>query len=368
MIDRNALAGGRIFLPRIYMRVIVLNLTRRTDRRDMCLKEFNKFGFKNVEWLPSWDADDFKTAQNVVQRTRSNSNAKVWFLDWVNESDSTLPPTAETAEHNAKFNAETNKRWIAKVCCAESHRSAWCRVAHGDDDWALILEDDFKICRDFSTLQTPPDDCEFPIWSVGRSYWANKQGYNGMDAYIIHKRTAAALIKYIDICVENRPYWRTTMSLDNGLQQAVEQGLFKPKVGAPLIIMWESPSDIERGDKAFVPRQNNGGASEQDLQIHLQNLANQGTLTVRIACTDTEAVKIGFWNDCIVKERNEDILTFFKRTPALPSRPWQDEIMKNIATITTAVENLPAVDPEGNVITDISGYIMDVTKFDNRRR
>ncbi len=108
--------------------------------------------------------------------------------------------------------------------------------------------------------------------------------------------------------------------------------------------------------------------SANDLQIHLQNLANQGTLTVQIACSDTEAVKIGFWNDCIVKERNEDILTFFKRTPTLPDRPWQDEILKNLATITTAVEDLPAVDPEGNVITDISGYIMDVTKFANLRR
>lgn len=110
------------------------------------------------------------------------------------------------------------------------------------------------------------------------------------------------------------------------------------------------------------------GVSEQDLHIHLQNLANQGTLVLKIACTDTEAVKIGFWNDCIVKERNENILTFFKRTPEMPQRPWQDEFVKTLPTITTAVKDLPTVDPEGNVITDISGYIMDVTKFDNRRR
>ena len=110
------------------------------------------------------------------------------------------------------------------------------------------------------------------------------------------------------------------------------------------------------------------GVSEQDLHIHLQNLANQGTLVLKIACTDTEAVKIGFWNDCIVKERNENILTFFKRTPEMPQRPWQDEFVKTLPTITTAVKDLPTVDPEGNVITDISGYIMDVTKFYNRRR
>jgi SAM-dependent methyltransferase len=108
--------------------------------------------------------------------------------------------------------------------------------------------------------------------------------------------------------------------------------------------------------------------SESDLQIHLQNLANQGTITVKIACTDAEAVKIGFWNDCIVKERNENVLTFFKRTPEMPKRPWQDEFVKSLPTITTAVEDLPALDPEGNTITDISGYLMDVTKFDNRRR
>jgi hypothetical protein len=109
------------------------------------------------------------------------------------------------------------------------------------------------------------------------------------------------------------------------------------------------------------------GVSTEDLHIHLQNLANQGTLTLKIACSDTEAVKIGFWNDCIVTERNENILTFFKRTPAMPQRPWQDDLMKSLPPVTDK-KDLPAVDPEGNLITDISGYLADVTKFDNRRR
>jgi hypothetical protein len=110
------------------------------------------------------------------------------------------------------------------------------------------------------------------------------------------------------------------------------------------------------------------GVTEQDLQIHLQNLACQGTLTVKIACSDTDAVKVGYWNDCIVKERNENILTFFKRTPTMPVREWQDEYVKSLPTITTAIKDLPAMDPEGNLITDISGYLMDVTKFDKSRR
>lgn len=108
--------------------------------------------------------------------------------------------------------------------------------------------------------------------------------------------------------------------------------------------------------------------SEADLHIHLQNLPNQGTITLKIACTDTEATRVGFWNDCIVKERNEDIFTFYKRTPVMPQRPWQDEFVKSLPTITTSIKDLPTMDPEGNLITDISGYIMDVTKFDNRRR
>lgn len=228
------------------MRVIILNLTRRTDRRDTCVTEFNKNGFHNVEWLPSWDANDFETAQAVVAKTRSDPGAKVWFLDWINESDPFVAPTEATVAHNEEMNAITNKRWIAKVCCAESHRSAWGRIATGDDDWGLILEDDFKIVRPFSSLKTPADDCPYPIVSVGRSYWANKKGYNGMDAYIIHKRTAWFLMEQLDICKENRPYWRTTMSLDNGVQQAVEQNMLDPKVDCPLIRMFFSPSDIER--------------------------------------------------------------------------------------------------------------------------
>lgn len=104
------------------------------------------------------------------------------------------------------------------------------------------------------------------------------------------------------------------------------------------------------------------GASEQDLHIHLQNLANQGTITLRISCSETEAVKIGYWNDCLVNDRDGDILTFFKRTPAMPVRNWQEEYMRTLPTITTAIKDLPAMDPDGNLITDISGYIMDVTK------
>lgn len=351
------------------MRVIVLNLTRRTDRRDNCIKEFNKFGFKNVEWISSLDADNFTTTQSVVQHTRNDPNAKVWFVDYT--CDSPLSPNTETnniAELNANFNASTNKRLVAKVCCTETHRTAWCKIAEGDDDWGLIMEDDFTLCRDYSTLETPPDDCQYPIWSLGRHYWADKQGKNGLDAYIIHKRTAKALIQHLDICVEQRFYWRTTLSPDDGLQQAVEQGLFKPKVGNPLISMWDSVSDIERGADTYIPPPKYVGVSEMDLQIHLQNLANQGTLTIPIGCTDTEAVKIGYWNDCIVKERNANILTFYKRTPPMPQRAWQDEFMKTLPTVTQSVTDLPAVDPDGNPITDISGYIADVTKFDNRRR
>jgi GR25 family glycosyltransferase involved in LPS biosynthesis len=228
------------------MRVIILNLTRRTDRRDTSHAEFVKHGFNDVEWLPSWDANDFFTTADVVKKTRSDPDAKVWFLDWFNEENPYRSPTEATALHNDELNQYTDKRWIAKVCCAESHRSAWGRIATGTDDWGLILEDDFKIVRPFSSLKTPADDCEYPCYSVGRSYWANKQGYNGLDGYIIHKRTAWMLLEQLDICRPNRPYWRTCMSLDNGFQQAVEQGLFAPKVDCPLITMVDSPSDIER--------------------------------------------------------------------------------------------------------------------------
>lgn len=346
------------------MRVIVLNLTRRTDRRDNCIKEFTKFGFKNVEWISSWDADNFTTTQSVVQHTRNNPTARVWFQDYDVDSHIKKLASNSVAEHNADFNASANKRLIAKVCCSETHRTAWCKVAEGDDDWALIMEDDFNLCRDYSTLETPPDDCQYPIWSLGRHKWADKLGMNGLDAYVIHKRTAKALIQHLDICVEDRHYWRTRLSPDDGMYEAVEQGLFKPKVGTPLITMWNSKSDIERFDDIPPPQ----GVNEMDLQIHLQNLANQGTLTIAIGCTDTEAVKIGFWNDCIVKERNANILTFYKRTPPMPQRPWQDEFIKTLPTVTQSIKDLPAVDPDGNLITDISGYIADVTKFDNRRR
>jgi hypothetical protein len=52
----------------------------------------------------------------------------------------------------------------------------------------------------------------------------------------------------------------------------------------------------------------------------------------------------------------------------MPQRAWQDEFVKSLPTITNSITELPTVDPEGNVITDISGYIADVTKFDKSRR
>jgi len=242
------------------MRVIILNLTRRTDRRDACAKEFALHGFTDVEWLPSWDANDYVDARAVVAKTRTSADSqtaqtvpagrqsKVWFLDWFNEENPFRAPTAATEAHNDEMNATTDKRWIAKVCCAETHRSAWGRIATGTDDWGLILEDDFKIVRPFASLKTPDDDSPYPIVSVGRTYWANKKGYNGLDGYIIHKRTAWMLLEQLDICKPDRAYWRTCMSLDNGFQQAVEQKMFGLGVGVdcPLITMVDSPSDIER--------------------------------------------------------------------------------------------------------------------------
>ena len=110
----------------------------------------------------------------------------------------------------------------------------------------------------------------------------------------------------------------------------------------------------------------NPGTPIQDLHIHLQNLVNQGTIVLAMATTDvsgadTEITKIGFWNDCIIKERNENIYTFFKRTPSLPTRRWQDDFMASLPTMTTYVKSVtdfPSITPEGHLITDLSGYLL----------
>ena len=86
--------------------------------------------------------------------------------------------------------------------------------------------------------------------------------------------------------------------------------------------------------------------TENDLHVHLQNLAPQGKLTMRLVCDDTKATTIGFWNDCIITERNADIYTFYKRTPPMPVRPFnQEEVMKRLE------------EDKEPILTDVSGYV-----------
>ena len=201
--------------------------------------------------------------------------------------------------------------------------------------------------------------------------WAN--WYSTLEKYGLDRSECYCQDSLMSLCYDKMGMTHVLCTTERHALPIGEIGMhFNPEYFASLKFGteedWDQPALEDShffGAKVYM---DTPGVSEQDLHIHLQNLANQGTLTIKIACTDTEAVKIGFWNDCVVRERIEDVLTFFKRTPAMPQRPWQDEYVKSLPTITTAVTELPTVDPEGNVITDVSGYIMDVTKFDNRRR
>lgn len=230
------------------MRVFVINLVRRTERRALVESELRKHKFPaHIEWFPAWDANDFETCKDVVIKTRCDPNARVWFYNWMRFNE--VIPDVEA--HNKDMNDSKKKRWIAKVCCYESHRSVWKRLVEGspeEGDWALILEDDITINYDFEkVLPQVPSDPMMAV-SLGRHYWADKKGQNGTDAYLIHRDLAKHLLKNLDICEANRKVWLCRNTPDDGLGQAVEAGLFKAKAGEKLVEVAEFPSDIERKD------------------------------------------------------------------------------------------------------------------------
>jgi len=195
--------------------------------------------------------------------------------------------------------------------------------------------------------------------------WAN--WYSVLEEFGLDKSECYCQDSLLSLCYDKVGMTKTLCTTQRHALPIGEIGMhFNPEYFASLKFGidedWDNPAlDDSRffGGNSYMEAP---GVSEQDLHIHLQNLTNQGKITVKIACSDVEATKIGFWNDCIITERNENILTFFKRTPAMVERKWQDEFVKSLPTVT-ASQDLPPVDPDGNVITDISGYLMDVSKF-----
>ena len=109
------------------MKVYVINLKHRTDRREQVLKELEKAGIKDYEFF------------DAIKPTSEEVN--VWNKDFCNHVKQHIP-----GERFEKYR-------IGCLGCLLSHRAIIQQCVRDNVDEVLILEDDVEFLHNIETLQ-----------------------------------------------------------------------------------------------------------------------------------------------------------------------------------------------------------------------
>ena len=157
------------------MPVLVINLVSSKDRRRSIMRQFEESGWRPT-MVPAYDGHD-----PGFPFYRYKDLAGLW---WDNRTE--FKPGA--------------------FCCYLSHAKCWRKVANGDADYALVLEDDVQIYTDALravAAEQPPD----------------------FDVIFVNQRTRAYLKHLEDV-----PEWVALGHLIGGL---VQDGTFGTNIPAP---------------------------------------------------------------------------------------------------------------------------------------
>ena len=157
------------------MPVLVINLASSTDRRSSIVEQFEGVGWRPT-LVPAYDGHD-----PGFPFYRYKELAGLW---WDNESE--FKPGA--------------------FCCYLSHAKCWSKVADGNADYALVLEDDVQIQSDAWTSFAADDLPDF-------------------DVIFVNQRTRAYL-KHL----EDMPDW---VDMGQLITRLVRDGTFGRNIPAP---------------------------------------------------------------------------------------------------------------------------------------
>ena len=220
----------------MFSKIYYINLNRREDRNLNILNQLNNIRYRgNVERVMAIDAK---------------------MLDFNNISSNLITKTGlETALSTDKpLYTHLTKGGIG---CALSHKLVFSKILNGEDEYALILEDDIWFDEDFNEklaniLKNTP---HFDILWLGYHNKTNMRQYNdlldvpdrlyGLFGYIINKRAAKKLLEIFPI----------TMQIDSEIpNQFKDLAVYAVKesqrivLSEPSQIAYKFGTDIQRRD------------------------------------------------------------------------------------------------------------------------
>lgn len=211
------------------MKIFVLHYSKLTERKSSVLEQFKNNNIHDYEFIEKYDKDE------------------------LNDNEIAL------------FSAEFEK---SKASLVLKHFDAYRKIS-GAYDHALIFEDDIILCDKFTEIFTKyiaklPDDydliflgdaCDYhiPSWRLDPdtyfyekglypTIWGGDGATRCTDSYIISKKGATKLCKYIDDMS-----FKIAVPIDWWLNQAAR--------GAELKVYWAEPTIVTQGSEKGIFKQ-----------------------------------------------------------------------------------------------------------------